>query len=572
MSRMAPKSKYFRHTVYPGQGMVDLTQWKPQESSLFLDMADPQSRVEAYPAELLVTVSDPLRLAGGAFDPASADDGGDPLQGAAQLPDKSLDADNFEIPELVTLRSSEDLISYASKTTGFRAFYIRQLFSWSPLLITSSLFSELIRLMHISPQLKRYIIYFGVREREVEVSPPALRFWPLLSSQTCDDGSHECMYGIRFADRNGRGGSDEPSSQWSLRQSAIVCRFCPSDEGATWLFITASQIMQQRLNAYVAENQELNDSDPFKLHILVIDTAISSWRPYLIDLAAETDDHYGQLLGTSPTNKGPVDLHESGRRQKLMVLEEKLSDAVLIVKATVDTVSGLLSAYESVRTCSQTASPSQANLVRASFHDQLRDLQLITAQLEKLRNKLACTTSLLSNFLDLSSGFALQNLARESSKESEEMRKLSERMHELAEKSTRDAAAVKVLTILTLIYLPVTVVSNFFSTSFVNSVTNSDGSGYIIVYGDWWILLAVSIPLTLITLHIWRVWTKIQADNRHPWWCYILGVDYFRRGSNAALSNEKTGYATNSRTFDNGEPILEGYSPPMTHQFALGIY
>jgi uncharacterized membrane protein YwaF len=91
-------------------------------------------------------------------------------------------------------------------------------------------------------------------------------------------------------------------------------------------------------------------------------------------------------------------------------------------------------------------------------------------------------------------------------------------MHELTKKSTQDAAAVKVLTILTLIYLPATVVSNFFSTSFVDSQTSPGGSSHLVVSNEWWILVAVAVPLTLLTLYIWYVWMRIQAYGKYPWW------------------------------------------------------
>ena len=58
----------------------------------------------------------------------------------------------------------------------------------------------------------------------------------------------------------------------------------------------------------------------------------------------------------------------------------------------------------------------------------------------------------LSSLLDLSSGYSLKELAEEARKENSATRKLTE-------KSTKDAAAVKVLTMITLIYLPATVVS-----------------------------------------------------------------------------------------------------------------
>ena len=58
----------------------------------------------------------------------------------------------------------------------------------------------------------------------------------------------------------------------------------------------------------------------------------------------------------------------------------------------------------------------------------------------------------LSNILDLGNGFSLKQLGEEARNENVTMRRL-------AEKSTEDSAAVKVLTIITLIYLPATVVS-----------------------------------------------------------------------------------------------------------------
>ena len=58
----------------------------------------------------------------------------------------------------------------------------------------------------------------------------------------------------------------------------------------------------------------------------------------------------------------------------------------------------------------------------------------------------------MSSFLDLGNGLSLEKLAKEAREE-------NRTMGELAAKSTRDAAAVKVLTIMFLVYLPATVVS-----------------------------------------------------------------------------------------------------------------
>ena len=111
---------------------------------------------------------------------------------------------------------------------------------------------------------------------------------------------------------------------------------------------------------------------------------------------------------------------------------------------------------------------------------------MLVLRVEGLQSKLQNITALLSSFLDLNNGFAIQKLT---------------------EKGSQDTVAMKVLTILTLIYLPATVVSNFFSTCFVRTESPAGKAAHIVVSGDWWIFVAASLPLTMLTFYIWLVWT-----------------------------------------------------------------
>jgi hypothetical protein len=125
-------------------------------------------------------------------------------------------------------------------------------------------------------------------------------------------------------------------------------------------------------------------------------------------------------------------------------------------------------------------------------------------------------------------GHSLKTLAEEARIENTTMRRLTE-------KATADAAAVKVLTIMTLVYLPATVVSvskpslvvriraytcqNFFSTSFVHQVTRPDNSVRLTVTSNWWIFLAASLPLTIVTLYVWWFYVQKQVTGLYPgWW------------------------------------------------------
>jgi hypothetical protein len=91
-------------------------------------------------------------------------------------------------------------------------------------------------------------------------------------------------------------------------------------------------------------------------------------------------------------------------------------------------------------------------------------------------------------------------------------------MHHLTERSTKDAAAVKILTVITLIYLPTTIVAvrtlrslsishtdarkNFFSTQFVET----NDAGHMRLSNNAWLLAAIAIPLTVLTIALWGTW------------------------------------------------------------------
>ncbi|KIW64562.1 hypothetical protein PV04_09487 [Phialophora macrospora] len=521
-------------------GDDDSRLWESVQEDLFLDEGTGRSRVEAFPAHLLV---------------GHQKSESDKVQTPATEDYKVGDEEEATSVHLVALTSSAHLSDYIRETSKCRTFFIRQTHSWGPLLVSSELFSELMVKARVPPRLKSFIVFFGTREREGEIAPPALRFMPLQDADASLEGSHECTYGLRFVERNRRHHMEAGLKTWSLRQCAVSCRYTPTQDGTSWAFITISADMQQRLNVAALAGDFRQDTDPFEVHQLILDSAVSSWRQYLIDLAEETDAQYAQILGTSPNDKGPVSLHQSGRRQDLLMLDEKLLNSMLAITATMDTSSALSSTWESLVRHWHAPSADYLELMRASFDYHQRSLGLLATEITHLRTKLAGVTNLLSSFLDLSSGYSLHRLALESGKENEEMRRLTEQMHKLAEKSTRDAAAVKVLTILTLIYLPITVVSNFFSTSFVSATTSASGSGHISVTGDWWILLAASVPLTVLTIYIWLVWTRMQANpRRQAWWNYVLGIHLWNgEPPDSTFDNEKA-------TVKPGRPAYIGAS------------
>jgi hypothetical protein len=413
---------------------------------------------------------------------------------------------------LTILRAPDSLRSFSNETSRSQIYFIRQRNSYSALSTSLDLYDTLASTRCISPSFLSLLQYLGERDSEVEIVPPApkLRF----DATGADESAVitiEAMMGIRFVELHGRSERTKLSARWSLRQSAIYMRGGNNIVCPTALFVTPSKTLQARLEECLPTYSRLDAPCVIEVQALILEAAITSWRPYIIDLTAEADIHAAQVLGVTPDDSGPMSMSNAGERQSLMILDEKVQNSLSAVRHTKELLEAVLHEYDML--CNK--HPDMANDdIFTVFKCLLRESDVFLLRLEALQTRLQGVANIVSSFLELSSGFALQQLTRESRRENEAMRQLSERMHHLTEKATQDAAAVKVLTIMTMIYLPATVVSNFFSTSFVSTNSNQN----IIVLSDWWIFVATTVPLTMLTLYIWLVWMRIQAHHTYPWW------------------------------------------------------
>lgn len=90
---------------------------------------------------------------------------------------------------------------------------------------------------------------------------------------------------------------------------------------------------------------------------------------------------------------------------------------------------------------------------------------------------------------------------------------ISESLLRLTERSVDDNMTVRVVTIITLIYLPTQFVATFFGANFV---LYQQGKRTIQLAKNFWIFLAIAIPLTLLTLTVWLLASrrKPQANRR----------------------------------------------------------
>ena len=184
-------------------------------------------------------------------------------------------------------------------------------------------------------------------------------------------------------------------------------------------------------------------------------------------------------------------------RQKLQTIQDSITNMFAMLDSTFDITSSLEEKYYifHLRHDMVAKARIRSDPIAFGFHEKLQELKFLRQKLESLHKRVKAIEQLSSSALDLENGHSLRELA-------EEARRESKVMHSLTEKATQDAAAVKVITVITMIYLPLTVVANFFSTQFVTQ--KPVGGGHVIeVAGNWWILAAVGFPLTAFTFFMW---------------------------------------------------------------------
>ncbi|KAK5205744.1 hypothetical protein LTR41_008425 [Exophiala xenobiotica] len=270
----------------------------------------------------------------------------------------------------------------------------------------------------------------------------------------------------------------------------------------------------------------------FSLHLILINSAAATWRSYLSYIAEEVRNVAEQAILADFDNDG-IHLGELEERQYLKQLEDMITDLMTAVDSSLDICSVLQAkhAQYAEEPAQRRAQPSQQHhaLFNQVIAEKEREFRHYRAQVDVLRMRIRSAEALVTNILDLGNGNTLKMLALEAQRENQAMQSLTM-------KGTRDAAAVKVLTVVTLVYLPTTAVllENFFSTSFVDFGRNGNGSPMLTVAGNWWIALAVAAPLTVITIYIWWFYVESVVYQNPPTWWRLLS-----RGLNRIPATQK---------------------------------
>ncbi|KAE8348041.1 hypothetical protein BDV28DRAFT_165344 [Aspergillus coremiiformis] len=360
--------------------------------------------------------------------------------------------------------------------------------SMRPLGITEQAMRKLMNTYDIDAAFLDLVVSFGDKPQSSDAGHGA------MTVRQREDGSYDMQYLFAYAEDHAAQGN----VPWTIRQICVFHRYSPATSGNLWIFLHARprSPMQQKIEAAIALPQAGVSKNWFAMHSLVLSTHIGNWRWCIRSLGEEIEKTVDIAL-TLDLSKADHDKDELVRLltpqylgDKLLPMSSRLQVALEIVHKLGDVNrlfhgKGLTTDDDSQWVASeiayyQTAVEGYQNSVKV------------------LEGKVKGISNLLAVALDLKA----QTVANE----------INNQMLRLTSETFDDNATVRVVTLVTLIYLPASFVSSLLGMNLFN-FEGPNGEGFRIS-DQFWIFVVIAIPLTFLTLASWYVITRRRRESQ----------------------------------------------------------
>ncbi|KAL4768716.1 hypothetical protein BDW60DRAFT_210735 [Aspergillus nidulans var. acristatus] len=355
--------------------------------------------------------------------------------------------------------------AYPSKSSErIRIYTIQHVRSWKTLDISRELFDRLLAIHQVFPEIWRVLLTFGLRscENEYGFPPPQVK-----------ESREKLTYVMRRVERNGK---STPGCPWSIRQTGVYQKLVQpagrSQEALSTFFLVApSSALESNL---IRNMRGITDNveAAFSIHKSIVAEGLAGWMDYMCWLEEQLTKKSTRVMAT-PGETGTRELNfVEDDRHELRQLEDYITDLRVVLQTKMQTIRRLMKDYQRCRQVIQ------------EFEEYVNEAQMYLERAGVLQDRVQSVQNLLSDLL----GY-------------EELRTLRELMTHTVQGST----AMEQVAVIGLVFIPATLVENFFSTEFVKN--DSDG---LRVSGQVWIMVAVAVPMTVCVLVFWRLWLRYE--------------------------------------------------------------
>ncbi|KAL6708222.1 hypothetical protein ACN47E_003406 [Coniothyrium glycines] len=337
----------------------------------------------------------------------------------------------------------------------------------------------------------------------------------------------QICYNLRGVQFKSRGNENVKLNEWSIHQAAFYHQFDVEHGTTLWIATKGGKDILERYKELIGpvgrpEDRTYDDTaacfrSSLSVHLLFCHWSTENWRGYIRWLeevsnhqVSSLDDFMCAEIDTSHTGMTVDGLRLSGYAhheyktyhiQDLHHWQDKANEAVMVLEANASIPLLLRRFYADLVACKDFPSA-----LKIQCEDELDTFFAQLDEITKDFHMQIVRAKLLVNTIGDRKELSFQHLQALA----------IERTGQLNQNLERDAVAIRIITIVTLLYLPATFVSTFFSTDIIKyqdqnrfGVTPDDGSFSSLALNRW---LQVTLPLTVLTL--FGAWTTYQIYER----------------------------------------------------------
>lgn len=384
-----------------------------------------------------------------------------------------------------TVESIQDYVEqeshYDFKT---RIFSIHQRNSWKPLSITVPMLHTIMELNDVTPEFLEIILSFYERKVALEEAFNS----SVLRRQKGD--ILEVAYIFKYPEE--KDVSDDPKKDpWSIRQTGVYQRYAIKSQQSTWILLhpVKDSIAHTRLTTSL--NSMSNCAElhrhPLQLHNFLISTYLRKWRDYMLY-------YEKQLLPLSNTTMSTwIDESLRVNHQTLTsvrFIENRIYPLLAIFASLSKTLTTLEKLNKTIQ--ARSAEQTETNAISDILENHRNQIDAYTENAKFLLKRSGSTAQQLSDTL----AFKNQHVAQSQ----------SGYMLKLTMSTVDDSATVRVVTLVTLVYLPFSFMASIFGMNFFRM----GNSNNVVISSEFWIYIVISIPVTVATMMCWRWWKGRQ--------------------------------------------------------------
>ncbi|OCL02180.1 hypothetical protein AOQ84DRAFT_443530 [Glonium stellatum] len=333
----------------------------------------------------------------------------------------------------------------------------------------------------VHPRFLDILFAFGNKPRNAEAGLGSMTVAQLSG------GVYEMQYILSYVEQVHRHDVDK----WTMRQVGIYHRYSSAEDKSLWIILynQPNSVAQKRLEIMIEKHSGFGH-----IHLTILSTYFENWRWYLNTLGNDLEA-IADIALTLDFTKLEHYTHGSALLPRLQHLQDK----VLQVSARLKATKATLSTLKEVNGSSFASSSDKHGMESFGSEIKIYETQVTghLTSLELMQKRSQETLTMLGVALNL----RIQATALG----------INNNMLNLAQDTVDDSATVRVITIVTLVYLPASFAASLLGTNLFVFQT-MEGSSFQ-VSGKFWVFFVIAIPLTVLTVGGWFIYT---CKRRNP--------------------------------------------------------